>query len=274
MGACLFPCTGFAVEWSGFKSPNHVIYDPSTRTHYISNINGKWNFKDNNGFISKVHPEGKSTNHQFIRGGQDNIQLHAPKGMLIFKNELFVADIDTLRRFDKNTGKLLGTIDLKVLGARSLNGITLDGQGILYVSDTLGNAIYKINMRKSFQVTRLVRSRNLGQPSGILYDHSLKKLFVAAWGTGGLLLVDRKGKIGSLPTVKLKTPDGIARDREGNLLVSSYSWGAVYRIIDLSRVEVVKGKLRTPAKIYFDYSTNRILIPLVRPGKVVTHALN
>jgi len=84
---------------------------------------------------------------------------------------------------------------------------------------------------------------------------------VAAWGTGEILGLTLDGKITPLVRKVGKNLDGIDFDREGNILVSSFTGGEIYRIRQFSRVEVIRKNLVTPADISFDYRHNQILVP-------------
>src|SRR5690606_21634879 len=67
-------------------------------------------------------------------GGQNGVTLHAPKGMAIKGDTLFVADIDTVRMFHRETGAVLGARG--VPGATFLNDIAVGPDGTVYVSDS------------------------------------------------------------------------------------------------------------------------------------------
>src|SRR5690348_13973021 len=103
------------------QAPESIVYDSELDLYFISNINGEGTAKDNNGFISRVHPDGKVESLKFIAGGVDGVTLNGPKGLAINGNTLWVADIDAVRAFDKRTGKLLQSADFAALGAIFLN---------------------------------------------------------------------------------------------------------------------------------------------------------
>jgi hypothetical protein len=121
----LFLPVAQAFELRGMDRPASFIVDPSTGTHYVSNVVGSSKAKDNSAFIAKIDAEGKLIDRDFIRSGRNGVTLNAPKGLAISGNDLYVADIDAVRRFDKNSGKLLGVVDLKLLGAKYLYGLVL-----------------------------------------------------------------------------------------------------------------------------------------------------
>ena len=267
----LFPAVGYGFEARGMQTPESIIVDPATGIYYVSNINGDPSAKNNAGFIAKLGPSGKPIDLNFIMGGKDQVDLNAPKGMAISGKDLYVADIDVVQRFDKNTGYLLGTIDLKLIGALSLKDVAVDPKGNIYVSDPKGNAIYQIAPARSFQITIFAKGPKLENPNGLVYDPTFKRLLV--WGSGKILSIDMNGKPMILVNKQFSDLDGICFDRNGNLLASSFAEGKIYRIKKHSIVEVIKEHILTPAGISFDYKNNQILIPSLRGNLVFTHPL-
>ncbi|MFN0068070.1 MAG: hypothetical protein ACKVYV_10585 [Limisphaerales bacterium] len=110
------------VREAGFKSPRAVIWDKVADVYLVSNIAGHPLAKDSNGFISRVRPDATVESLKWITGTTDNHPLHAPKGMAITHEVLWVADIDVVRKFDRVTGQPLGVVP--ITGASSLDGIT------------------------------------------------------------------------------------------------------------------------------------------------------
>src|SRR5204863_310120 len=84
----------------GFLTPESVLHDPAQDIYFVSNINGGPTTKDNNGFISRVRPDGAVENLKFIEGGHGGATLNAPKGLALRGDTLWVADIDMVRSFD------------------------------------------------------------------------------------------------------------------------------------------------------------------------------
>src|SRR5687767_2730691 len=90
-------------ETSGFKVPESVRYDAELDVYYVANINGNPSQKDNNGFISRVRADSTSVMTMLVEGGKSGVTLHAPKGMALRGDTLFVADIDAMRMFHRRT---------------------------------------------------------------------------------------------------------------------------------------------------------------------------
>src|SRR5256886_13499427 len=57
--------------------------------------------------ISRVRPDGAVENLKFIEGGHNGVTLHAPKGLALLGDTLWVADIDVVRaRSEEHTSEL------------------------------------------------------------------------------------------------------------------------------------------------------------------------
>ncbi|MBT5470243.1 MAG: hypothetical protein HOK41_06535 [Nitrospina sp.] len=251
------PAEAFRV--GGLKTPASFIVDPALGNYFISNINGKSGSRDNNGFIIKLDPSGKTL---FVnRGGDPQVTLNAPDGLALKGNILYVTDIDSLRWFDKNNGKPLGHIDLTGIGAKRLKGLAFDGEGNLYISDVLANAIYKVDA--AHKVSIFSKDNRLGNPTGMVYDSARKRLIVVTRATGKILGIGQDGKIAPVinTSTKFKNLNGVDWGRKGNLLVSDETAGKIYRIRNFSRTEIVRENILTPAGISFDYARNLILVP-------------
>src|SRR5882757_231493 len=94
----------------GVATPESVLYDEANDRYLVSNINGKPDEADNNGYISEVSPDGKVVKLKFIAGGVDKAKLDAPKGTGIAGGILYVSDITVVRKFDLKTGAARGEI--------------------------------------------------------------------------------------------------------------------------------------------------------------------
>lgn len=92
----------FAVV-SGFISPESVIHDLRSDLYLISNVGGS-PLTANHGFISRVSPDGGVADLRWIQDGVNGVTLHGPEGLWLYHNELYVADVDTLRIFNRHTG--------------------------------------------------------------------------------------------------------------------------------------------------------------------------
>src|SRR5690242_8332725 len=101
--AAAAPAGPITVTDSAVKTPESVLYDPMADVYLVSNINGSPVEKDNNGYISRVSPDGKVLTAKWIAGGVNGVKLDAPKGTALRGDTLFVSDIDVVRLFNRNT---------------------------------------------------------------------------------------------------------------------------------------------------------------------------
>lgn len=121
----------------GLQGPESALYDAQADFYLVSNINGGATDKDDNGFISRITPDGKNYESRWIDGAAADITLNAPKGMAFRGNLLMVADIDTVRLFDRNTGRPAGA--WPVPNSTFLNDLAVGPGGVLYATDTAIN---------------------------------------------------------------------------------------------------------------------------------------
>jgi DNA-binding beta-propeller fold protein YncE len=252
------------------EQPSSFIIDPSTGVYYVSNVSGSPRAKDNNAFIARIDATGNSADRDFIRAGINGVHLNAPRGLLILGRTLYVTDLNVVRSFDKESGKPLGIIDLSILGARSLHGLSADPEGRLFVSDTAGNTIYRIDPFNHFQITVLAQGPKLGNPKGLVYEVQHRRLLVAASGPGRLIAVDMRGQILQIHKRRFKGLSGIDLDREGNIIVSSSKEGTIYRIRRYTTVEVIRKNMVTPAGISYDFRNHRVLVPSFKGNMAFT----
>ena len=86
------PIFSYEIKWviHGLNEPESVIFDKNNNSIYISNINGDPLKLDKNGYISKISVDGQILDKKWITG------LDAPKGMAIFNDYLFVADLNKI----------------------------------------------------------------------------------------------------------------------------------------------------------------------------------
>src|SRR5437879_12293239 len=100
----------FALQVTGLKDPAGFIVDPATGSYFISNENGQPTERDNNGFITKLDPDGKISKLKFIEGGADGVTLHAPKRLALIGRPLYAPDLRQVRRRHPANGRALGEL--------------------------------------------------------------------------------------------------------------------------------------------------------------------
>src|SRR5690606_13204005 len=201
----------------GLQTPESVLYVPDEDVYLVSNINGKPDAHEENGFISKVSPDGKLLELKWIDGSKPNSTLSAPKGMTISGDLLFVTDINSVRMFDRKTGEPRGRV--AVGGATFLNGASTAPDGTVYVSDsgmklgkegfegTKSDAIFKIGSRR--EAAKVIKSTDLNRPNGVWADEG--GVWAVTFAGKELYYVGNDGKIGQRHALPQGSLDGLVR---------------------------------------------------------------
>jgi DNA-binding beta-propeller fold protein YncE len=275
LGFSLLSIHAQAFTLSNFKTPESILVDPEDGSYYVSNINGDPTEKDGNGYISKIGSTGNIVIEKFIGGGPKSEPLHAPKGLAIVGRYLYVTDIDTVKGYDKQTGKMEVLVDFSRFGVRFLSDLTPNSSGILYVSDMMTNQIFKIDTKNRHAVKLFKQSKVLGGPNGLLINPKTRNLIVVTWHTGQILEIDASGRAHILKR-GLKSLDGVDYDKEGNLYVSSFEKGEIYKITYWGRgsISTFLSGLTSPADVSCDRIKNELLIPSFKANTVTTVNLN
>jgi len=259
------------VEKVGFQTPESVEYNSQNDVYLVANIHGSPFEKDNNGFISKLSPEGKVLDLKWIAGGKNGVTLNAPKGMVADGNTLYVADIDTIRTFDLTTGKSIA--NYPIAGSSFLNGVTPSSQGGVWVTDTgvapgfkpAGtDAIYHLSPKG--EITTLTKGQDLGRPNGILEKDG--QLIMVTIASGQVHRFDLKGKLLSSKKLPYNKLDGLVMDSNGDVIFSSWTAKAIKKDLKNNEPETLFEGLTSPADLGVDTKRNRILIPSFMENKV------
>ncbi len=258
-----------AAQITGLEAPNSFVGDQQGKEFFISNVNGEPNARDNNGFITKVDAEGKVLNLKFIQGGIVDVMLHAPKGLAVVDQTLYVADLDQLKGFDKTTGKSLVVVSFPPLpsnGVVSLTDVTAGSNGVLYASDQSNNTIYRIEQAAGHRVNLLIHDDRLAGPSGIAVHPRTGHLIAVSWDKGKIFDITPEGWLSELEsngffTGRFQNLSGVDFDRWGNMYVSDFSRGKIWRMTRDQRFQVIAEYLLSPADISIDRANNLILVP-------------
>lgn len=257
---------GEVIVVPGLSHPESILWDKQADVYLISNLNGDPDVADDNGFISRVDPDGTIDQLEWISGAGD-IELHAPKGMAIVGDTLYVTDITVVRKFDRLTGASLGTI--AVDGAVFLNDLSPAPGGEVYLSDTATDSVHVIDAAD--KVTLLVSDPILAGPNGLLA--TADGVYVGSYYDVRLLFVDRDAP---QPVIARQFDtgglDGIARTPIGEWLITSWEAGGMYRAdADLGAHELVLTDIPSPADLDYDSKRDRALIPLLLEDRAEFH---
>jgi sugar lactone lactonase YvrE len=260
----------------GLLAAESALHDTTADVYLVSNVNGGPSNKDDNGFISRVTPEGKVENLKWIDGAAGDVTLNAPKGLAFRGNLLLVADIDTVRLFDRQTGKSAG--EWPIQGATFLNGIDVAPDGSVYVTDTAitldggqakpqGNAaIYRFESNQK-QPTILAQGAALHGPNGIVATPE-GAVFVTFLDNRILRVKGKDAAPETIATLPGGQLDGLARLSDGSYAVSSWAARGVYRVSANGQAKLVLTGLTSPAGLDVDEKRRRVIVPQLFENRV------
>ncbi|MFL6143834.1 MAG: hypothetical protein ACJ72N_18475 [Labedaea sp.] len=205
--------------------PEGIAYDPTRRTFLVSSLR--------HGTVSVVHPDGSVRTLVSDPRMPSTVGLHvdAARGrILVTYGDIGISSHSepdpALRRtglgiFDLRTGAALHVVPLAD-GTHTANDVTFDPAGNAYVTDSSGDAIWRVDPSGHGSV--FVRDPRFASSSvGIngIVSHPGGYLLVGKYDTGQLFRVSIRG-VPKVDEVRLDRPlvgvDGLALHRDGDLV--------------------------------------------------------
>ncbi|GAB3691838.1 ATP/GTP-binding protein [Spirosoma flavus] len=243
------------------RTPESVLFD-GHNTLYVANIDGKSDALDGSGFISKVSLDGKIENLQWTAG------LNAPKGMGLYKNRLYVADIHRLVCINTKNGQAEKTWDAVGQGAY-LNDVTVDKEGTVYVSDNRNNKVYRLKEDK-WEV--FMEGEPLNNPNG-LYAVGTDKLMVGNTKTGALCVLDLNTKTLKQLADGMANTDGIVPEGKGNFFVSDWNGRLFHIAADGTKTELLDTRADKVNAADIEYVAKKklLVVPTFLKNKLVAY---
>lgn len=263
----LAPEQGISI--AGFLQPESVEPDPADNYLYVSNIVGSPVKADGVGYISRVRPDGSGLELKWISG------LNAPKGLVLSKGRLYVADLHQLVVVDVHQGRIIARYP--AAGAQMLNGIDVAKDGTVYVSDFLGNSLYRL---QDGALKLWVHDDRLGTPNGISIHGN--HLTLVTWGAGlkddwsthepgRMLNVSMKdGSFSSLPKGPRGHWDGVV-DLGNHWLVTNYLTGELFNVQPDGATSRLLKMAPGTADIGWDNSSATLWVPKMEKGMVTAY---
>lgn len=259
-GTTLFAQHSLTKLWetdSLLKVPESVLFDAANKVLYVTNIEGTdpW-AKDGKGSIGKVGPDGKIIAAEWISG------LHAPKGMGLHKGKLYVADFENIVVIDIVKGAIEKLIPVE--GAVGLNDISVGKDGIIWVSDSKGKKIFKVENEKAS-----LYLENLKGPNGVLMRG--KDFYIV--DAGSLYKVSDDKTLTMVAEGMEGGTDGIENVTGNDFLVSCWQ-GAIWYINDKGEKQLLldtKAEKKNTADIGFDPATKTVYVPTFWRNTVVAY---
>lgn len=240
------------------RVPESVLLDKAHGVLYVSNIDGAADAKDGIGAISKVGLDGKIISAKWVTG------LNAPKGLGLYNNMLWVADIDEVDGINIKTATIEKRI--KVEGATFLNDIAVDKNGTVYVSDTRTEKVYRI---ENGIVTTLLTG--IKGANGLYADGD--DLFLL--GNGSLLKMNADKTLTTVAEGMENSTDGLEKVNGKDFLVSCWVGVIYYVNADGSKQKILDttAEKSNTADIGFDTEKRIVYVPTFLKNKVVAYQL-
>jgi sugar lactone lactonase YvrE len=241
------------------KTPESALYVEAEKLLYVSNIDGQPWEKDGKGSVGKVGLDGKIIQVDWVKG------LEAPKGLGLYKNKLYVADVDKVAVIDTKKAAIVQTIPVE--GAKGLNDITVDPKnGVVYVSDSKMKKIHRIENGK---VTTLLD--NLKGPNGVLiYGDDLYIL-----DAGGLYKVEKDKSLTKLADGMEGGTDGVEHVTGKDFVVSCWQGSIWYVKGDGTKEHLLDTRAQhiNTADIGYDAKNRILYVPTFFKNKIVAYEL-
>jgi sugar lactone lactonase YvrE len=253
------------VKWKTdtlLKVPESVLFDADKNVLYVACIDGKPDGKDGRGNIAKVSPTGKIEKVFWVAG------LNAPKGMGLFQNTLYVADITRVVVIDITAGKIINKIEIE--GAKFLNDITVDTKGNVYISDSGTGKIHTLNHGKPEVYFESTEFKGI---NGLLAIND--GLYIVDFGNGANYKLSADKKLTKV-TETSQGADGIVLIGKDEYLVSSWH-GEVYYVNPQGQSQKLidtKDQKLNAADIAYDEKTKTLFVPTFLANTVMAYSLS
>ena len=273
------PALVVAVLGDSMRNPESVAWDARRGELLVSNVNGPSTAKDDNGFISRVSADGELRQARLVDPRRQSTTLHAPKGMIVVGDTVWVTDIDALRGFDAQTGAPVATVNLGPLGATFLNDVALGPDSALYVTDSGirftedglvehpgRDRVYRVDTDGRPSVA--LESARLRMPNGIAWDGDAGRFVIAPLGSD-TIFAWTPGTAGIAPVATGPGQyDGIAVLSGGRLLVSSQGTSAVHLFERDGTSRRVIENVPSPADVVHLPDRDVVEVPLLGANRV------
>ena len=267
--------TSIIAEQPVFSQPESAYFYTSGSTdpgvYFISSTNG-----NDVGWVSKLAADGSMIDSRWAT------DLQNPMGMRVSGKRLWINNITEIvgLNLDNPNDRIVHPID----GAISLNDLATDSSGRAYLSDSMNSRVVRVDLATGENSTYI--STLPSSPNGVLIQGD--RLYIASWG----IMSDRPEEraewitktAGSLYWVSLKDAkkskhiiapelgnlDGVEIDRNGNIYVSDWESGELYKISSGTKTVIGLGQYgQGLADIGLNSLTGELVLPVMLSNEVL-----
>lgn len=262
-------------EQPTFSQPESAYFYTSGSTdpgvYFISSTNG-----DDMGWVSKLAADGSMIDSRWAT------DLRNPMGMRVSGNRLWINNTTEVvgLNLDDPSDRIVHPID----GAISLNDLATDSSGHAYLSDTMNSRVVRVDLATGENSTYI--STLPSSPNGVLVQGD--RLYIASWGVmsdrpeeraewitktaGDLYWVSLKDSTKSRHIIvpELGNLDGVEIDQKGNIYVSDWESGKLYKISSGTKTVVGLGQYgQGLADIGLNSLTGELALPVMLSSEVL-----
>ncbi len=238
--------------------PESALFDAKNKFLYVSLMDGPPTERDGKGGVGKLAKDGKIIDLNWVTG------LNAPKGMGKYKNKLFVADLTEIVIINIRLKKVIKKI--KVDSAKVLNDVTIDDDGIVYVSDPRAGKVFKLeNDFVSIYLDNLTRPNGLKAIGDYLY----------VLANGSLHKIDEQKNKQTLVTGMDENTDGLEPVNKGEYIVTCWT-GVIYYVKENGEKQLLQDTRKAgyySADIGYDPKKKIVYVPSLFKKTVAAYSL-
>jgi len=255
IGTHVFAQHSLQVLWktdTTLQNPESALYDAKGKLLFVSNI-GDFN-KDNTGFISKVSLDGKIITRNWVTG------LNAPKGLGLYKNMLYAAELHDVAVIDITNGTVVKRVP--ITESQMLNDITVDDNGVVYVSDTKTNKVHKIEGDNASLYLDDMKSANgllaVGKDLYILTGTTFQK-------------ADADKKLTTLTDGIEGGADGIVKPNANDFILTGWEGTIYYLKGDGTKQTLIDGRSTKTNAADLGYNNGIIYVPAMLKNQLIAY---
>lgn len=252
------PMTSNVKVYGSFRWAESVTYDSQRNLLIVMNAGIAQNLQENDGYVSLLNPDGSVHTTKWIGNTRDGLTLNQPLGSALLGNTLYAADIDTVRTFDRATGKPGRAVTIP--GATLLNGIAVAADGTVYVSNTRpASTVFKIT--PAGVASTFVTGAPLAEPNGVAIDQK-GNVVVVNMANKNILTFAPDGKLLTTEESFESGNDGLVILKDGTKYISSVRYGSVSQLRPGQPLKVIAAGIPTAASMGYDSKQHQLIIPM------------
>ncbi len=260
--------------WSvdtGLSFPESVVYDRDRDVLYVTNMGDRSADPNGNGYIARVSPAGELLDSAWITG------LNAPKGLALREGRLYASDVNELLVIDPEAAAVVQRHP--VTGEAYLNDVTVDDQGVVYVTDSRYSKVYRL---QNDTLSVWMENGAFRMPNGIRWFDG-RLLLAAGDSTSAEPGQNRYLQEVALPgmetrplrdTMPMGALDAIEPDGRGGLFLSDWGGGTVSHFTEADGPITLAEPGEGTADLTFVPESSLLFVPVMMSDRLIAFRVN